>query len=55
MTFTCNIYLQVGPISSGKSSVVRTLAGLCGRDLLEIACSSVFDTSELLGGFSQVI
>ncbi|KAL5263839.1 hypothetical protein ACHWQZ_G005046 [Mnemiopsis leidyi] len=46
--------ILVGPSNCGKSTTVKTFAAMCGRDILEIGCSSVFDISDLLGGFSQV-
>jgi midasin len=46
--------LLVGPSGSGKTAVLRTLAQLSGRDLLELPLNSGTDTSDLLGGFEQV-
>ena len=34
--------------------MLRTLAQLCGRDLLELPLNNGTDTSDLLGGFEQV-
>ena len=39
---------------SGKSSVIRVLAQLIGRKLVEFPMNSDTDTTELLGGFQQV-
>lgn len=41
----------VGDSASGKTSLVRALATLCGARLVEF---SAVDTAELLGGFEQV-
>lgn len=46
--------LLVGPPSAGKTAVVRTLAALCGRELVELPLTSGTDTSDLLGGFEQM-
>ena len=46
--------LLVGPSGTGKTTAVRTLAQLCGRDLLELPLNNGTDTSDLLGGFEQV-
>ena len=46
--------IQVGSSCSGKSSVVQTLAQLCGRKLVEFPMNTDTDTTELLGGFQQV-
>ncbi|KAK9809153.1 hypothetical protein WJX72_010301 [[Myrmecia] bisecta] len=45
--------LTGGP-GSGKTSSVRLLARLCGRQLVEMALTSGTDTSDLLGGFEQL-
>ena len=39
---------------AGKTSVARTLAGLAGQDLVELALNGGTDTSDLLGGFEQL-
>lgn len=44
----------VGGTASGKTSVVQTLAQLCGRTLHSISVNSAMDTTEILGGFEQV-
>ncbi len=46
--------LLSGPAASGKTAVVRTLAELCGRPLIELSLNSGTDASDLLGGFEQV-
>ncbi|KAI9030531.1 P-loop containing nucleoside triphosphate hydrolase protein [Hyaloraphidium curvatum] len=43
-----------GPQGSGKTSLVRLLAQLCGKELVEFAMSSSVDTMELVGGYEQV-
>nr|XP_022918861.1 midasin [Onthophagus taurus] len=45
--------ILVGGTGSGKSSLVRTLAGLAGKTLLTLPVTSAMDTSDLLGGFEQ--
>nr|KAG5703293.1 hypothetical protein BaRGS_025535 [Batillaria attramentaria] len=52
----CDLLLanQVGPASSGKSSLVQLMAELSGHSLLVLPMSSGMDTTELLGGFEQV-
>ena len=47
-------YFQVGPSSSGKTSMVQVLASLSGRPLNVLHMNSEMDTTELLGGFEQV-
>jgi midasin len=44
----------IGPAASGKTSLVRMLAGLAGVTLCEFSMNSAVDTIELLGGFEQV-
>ncbi|XP_023288825.1 midasin [Orussus abietinus] len=46
--------IVVGGSGCGKSSVVRTLAELAGRDLKSIVVNSAMDTTEILGGFEQM-
>lgn len=46
--------LIIGNSASGKSSIVRVLAQLCGRTLTEITLTQGTDTSDLLGGFEQM-
>ena len=43
--------ILVGPASSGKTSVAKTLADLSGRTLRRVALTAATDTSELLGSF----
>ncbi|KAF7348332.1 Midasin [Mycena sanguinolenta] len=43
-----------GPRNSGKTELVRTLANLSGRPLLEISLNSATDTMDILGSFEQV-
>lgn len=38
---------------AGKTSVARMLAGLAGRQLVEVVMTAGSDTSDLLGGFEQ--
>lgn len=47
--------ILVGPTASGKTSLVRLLALLTGHRLRVMAMNSSMDTTELLGGFEQVI
>ncbi|KAI0223469.1 AAA ATPase midasin [Massospora cicadina] len=46
--------ILVGPQGSGKTSLLRGLAKLVGRPLVEFAMNPGVDTMELLGGFEQV-
>lgn len=39
---------------SGKTSVIKTLAQLCGHELRILSVNSSMDTIEILGGFEQV-
>ncbi len=41
-------------LCAGKTSVARTLAGLAGQELVELALNGGTDTSDLLGGFEQL-
>ncbi|KAL6547365.1 hypothetical protein OROMI_023086 [Orobanche minor] len=45
--------ILVGPPSSGKTSLIRSLAELTGNVLHELNLSSTTDISELLGSFEQ--
>lgn len=44
---------QVGS-GCGKTSLVKTLAQLCGRELRVLSVNAAMDTIEILGGFEQV-
>jgi len=46
---------QVGPSSRGKTSLVHLVAQLTGNRLEVMAMNSAMDTTELLGGFEQVL
>jgi midasin len=46
--------LLVGGPASGKTSLARSLAALCGRRLAEVPLTPGTDTSDLLGSFEQV-
>lgn len=39
--------------AAGKTSVIRLLAALCGRDITQISLSADSDTADLLGSFEQ--
>ena len=39
---------------AGKTTLVRQVAQLCGRKLVEVALTGGTDTSDLLGSFEQV-
>lgn len=41
-------------LHTGKTSLARTLAGLAGQELVELALNGGTDTSDLLGGFEQL-
>lgn len=45
---------QVGGTGTGKTSLLRLLAKICGERLEIINPSPEMDTIELLGGFEQV-
>ncbi|KAF7135896.1 hypothetical protein RHSIM_Rhsim08G0236800 [Rhododendron simsii] len=45
--------ILVGPLSSGKTSLIRLLAQLTGNVLNEISLSSASDITDLLGSFEQ--
>ncbi|XP_071957015.1 midasin-like [Antedon mediterranea] len=45
--------ILVGPKSSGKTSLVQSIARLTGNKLQLLAMNSAMDTTELLGGFEQ--
>ena len=49
-----SVFHQVGPTGSGKSSLVHTLAQLCGHKVVEFPVNSAMDTTDLVGGFVQV-
>ena len=46
--------LMLCRLSAGKASLARTLAGLAGQELVELALNGGTDTSDLLGGFEQL-
>lgn len=46
--------ILVGPSHSGKTTLVRLLAHLCGRPLEELNMNSSMDTMDVLGTFEQV-
>ncbi|KAI9105977.1 P-loop containing nucleoside triphosphate hydrolase protein [Phlyctochytrium arcticum] len=46
--------ILVGAGGSGKTSLVRLLAGICGATLVEFNLNPAVDSVELLGGFEQV-
>lgn len=39
---------------SGKTSVIKTLAQICGNELRILSVNAAMDTIEILGGFEQV-
>lgn len=41
-------------VPAGKTSLARTVAGLAGQELVELALHGGTDTSDLLGGFEQL-
>lgn len=41
-------------VGCGKTSIVKTLAQLCGHELHILPVNSAMDTIEILGGFEQV-
>ena len=45
--------LLVGPPASGKTTVLRTMANLAGKELSEFPLSTSTDSTELLGCFEQ--
>ncbi|XP_066999962.2 midasin [Anabrus simplex] len=47
--------ILVGPSASGKTSAVRLLSQLAGRELKTLSINSAMDTTEILGGFEQVM
>jgi len=46
--------ILVGPSGSGKSSIIRLLAGISGHKLDEMALNTDVDTIDIVGGFEQV-
>jgi len=51
MSWPC---LLVGPPASGKSTILKSLAESCNRQLEEIALTPSSDVNELLGSFEQI-
>ncbi|XP_075233650.1 midasin [Lycorma delicatula] len=45
--------ILIGAKGTGKTSVVRLLAQLCGQKLQVLAVNSAMDTSDIVGGFEQ--
>ena len=46
--------LLVGPSGSGKSSLIRHIAGKAGADITELPLNSDMDTMDLIGGYEQI-
>lgn len=46
--------ILTGPRNSGKTDIVRALAGMTGYPLLEVPINSATDTMDILGSFEQV-
>ncbi|ANB14893.1 AAA family ATPase midasin [Sugiyamaella lignohabitans] len=46
--------ILVGPTNSGKTSLIRGLANLLGKNLKEFPMNGDIDSTDLLGGFDQV-
>lgn len=46
--------IVVGAPGTGKTCIIRCLAALAGRSLVELSLTAGSDTSDLLGGFEQV-
>lgn len=44
----------MGKSCTGKASIVKSLAYLCGHKLMELPVTSVTDTTDLLGGYEHV-
>ena len=51
MSWPC---LLVGPAASGKSTILKSLAESCNRQLEEIALTTSSDVNELIGTFEQI-
>lgn len=52
----CTVYdaaVLIARICAGKTSIVRVMASLCNRRLVEISLTAGTDTSDILGGFEQ--
>ncbi|KAL8788560.1 MAG: hypothetical protein Q9213_001633 [Squamulea squamosa] len=46
--------LLVGPTGSGKTSLIRHVAGCAGADLVELSINADMDTTDLVGGYEQM-
>ena len=46
--------ILTGPRNSGKTDIVRALAGMTGYPLVEVPVNSATDTMDILGSFEQV-
>ena len=46
--------LLVGPSGSGKSSLIRDIAGKAGTEVIELPLNSDMDTMDLIGGYEQI-
>ena len=42
-----------GPPGSGKTTLVQSLAAMCGIELVEFSMNADVDTMDLVGGFEQ--
>lgn len=49
-----SLAVVTGDLRSGKSSLVRQAASLCGKKLVTMYLNASMDSAELLGGFEQV-
>ncbi|KAL8727902.1 MAG: hypothetical protein Q9166_005779 [cf. Caloplaca sp. 2 TL-2023] len=46
--------LLVGPPGSGKTALIRHIAGCVGADLVELSIHADMDTTDLVGGYEQL-